>query len=262
MNVLARNNVKVSGTGTPMLFAHGYGCDQNMWRHITPHFQDRYRVVLFDHAGMGQADPAAYDRERHASLGGYVDDMVEICEALDLRETIFVGHSVGAMIGALASIKAPERFAKLVLIGISPRYIDDIDYLGGFQREALEGLLRALDEDYVNTSSQQLAPLVMGNPERPELTSELAASFRRTNAETARSFARVTFFSDSRADLPKVTTPAMIVQCAFDAIAPLAVGKYVHQHIKDSRLLVMRATGHCPNLSAPDETIAAIRAFL
>ncbi len=162
-----RSNVTVLGSGPPMIFAHGYGCDQKMWRHITPHFRDRYQLVLFDHAGMGQADPSAYDRQRHATLSGYVDDMLDICAALDLRGAVFVGHSVGAMIGTLASIEAPERFSKLVLIGLSPRYIDEEGYVGGFKRETLEQLIAALEQDYANASSQELAPLVMGNPERP-----------------------------------------------------------------------------------------------
>lgn len=261
MDVLKRNNVAVSGEGPPMLLAHGYGCDQQMWRHIARPFRDAYRIVLFDHVGMGRSDLSAYDPAKYTSLGAYADDMLEICEALDLREVVFVGHSVGAMIGLLASLKEPTRFAKLVLIGPSPRYIDEGDYVGGFTREALEGLVSSLESDYAATSTA-LASVVMGTPERPELATELADSFLRTHAEIARNFARLTFFSDNRDDLPKVQTPTLIVQCSRDAIAPLQVGQYVHRQIPKSKFVVMRAVGHCPNLSAPEETIAAIRAFL
>jgi sigma-B regulation protein RsbQ len=259
---LRRNNVNVSGRGTPMIFAHGYGCDQSMWRYITPHFCDDHQIVLFDHVGMGRSDLTAYDPVKYDGLQAYAQDLLEICAALDLRDVVFVGHSVGGMIGVLAAIEEPWRFAKLVLIGPSPRYVDEGDYVGGFSREALQGLLDALEADYQGTSAAQLAPIIMGNPDRPELTRELAASFCRTNAEVAKRFARVTFFSDNRADLPKVKTQSLIVQCAYDAIAPLQVGQYVHEHIPNSKLVMMRATGHCPNLSAPDETIAAIKSFL
>ena len=261
-HVLARNNVNVLGSGaTPMLFAHGYGCDQNMWRHMTPSFRESHKIVLLDHVGMGRSDPAAFDPAKYESLQAYADDVLEVCHALDLKDVVFVGHSVGAMIGILASIREPSRFSKLVLIGPSPRYIDEGEYIGGFTQEAIEGLLEALDSDYA-ASSEQLAPLIMGNEDRPELSRELADSFRRTNPAMARRFARITFTSDTRRELEQVQTPSLVVQCSYDAIAPLAVGRYVHEHIPMSQFVVMRATGHCPNLSAPAETIAAIRAFL
>jgi sigma-B regulation protein RsbQ len=260
--VLKRNNVNVLGQGQqPMLFAHGYGCDQNMWRFITPAFEDRYKIVLFDHVGHGQSDASAFDQTRYGSLNGYADDVLAICRELDLQDVIFVGHSVSAMIGVLAAIKEPERFDRLVLIGPSPRYINDGDYVGGFKQEDIEGLLDFLDSNHLGWSST-MAPVIMGNPDRPELGEELTNSFCRTDPEIAKHFARVTFLSDNRADLPKVRTKALILQCSQDAIAPEAVGRYMHQNIAGSAFVQLSATGHCPNLSAPEETIAAMEAFL
>jgi sigma-B regulation protein RsbQ len=262
VRVARRNNVKVSGRGTkPMLFAHGFGCDQNMWRLVAPAFEDDHKVVLFDHVGAGRSDLAAYSRARYGTLDGYAEDVLEICRELDLTGVTFVGHSVSAMIGVLAAIREPERFEALVLVGPSPRYLDDGDYVGGFAREDIDELLEALDANYLGWSSA-MAPAIMGNPDRPELAAELANSFCRTDPEIARHFARVTFLADNRADLPRVRTRSLVLQCSEDAIAPLAVGEYVHRHLAGSRLAVMRATGHCPNLSAPGETIAAVRAFL
>jgi sigma-B regulation protein RsbQ len=263
MNVWKRNNVKVSGPeGAPaMIFAHGFGCDQNMWRFVAPAFEDDYRIVLFDHVGAGQSDPSAYSRGRYDSLQGYANDVLEICRELDLRNAVFVGHSVSAMIGVLAAVQEPERFESLVLVGPSPRYIDDEGYAGGFSREDIEGLLDSLDSNYLGWSSA-MAPVIMGNPDRPELGTELTNSFCRTNPEIARHFARVTFLSDNRADLPRLRARALILQCSDDAIAPRSVGEYVHRQIPGSEMVLMQATGHCPNLSAPEETIEAIRAFL
>jgi len=243
-----------------MIFAHGFGCDQNMWRFITPAFQDCYKIILFDYVGHGQSD-AAFDQARYGSLQGYADDVLAICRELNLKDVIFVGHSVSAMIGILAAIREPERFDRLVLIGPSPRYIDDADYVGGFQQEDIEGLLDSLDSNHLGWSST-MAPVIMGNPDRPELGEELTNSFCRTNPEIAKHFARVTFLSDNRADLPKVTTKALILQCSQDAIAPEAVGHFVHQNLPGSEFVLMQASGHCPNLSAPEETIAAMEAFL
>ena len=263
MDVLARNNVTVQGPpdAPPMLFAHGFGCDQHMWRHVAPAFAADHRVVLFDHVGAGGADPAAWDPERYASLDGYATDVLEICAALDLTGVVFVGHSVSAMIGVLAAGREPDRFAKLVLVGPSPRYVDEEGYRGGFSREDIEGLLESLDSNFLGWSSA-MAPVIVGNPDRPELGEELTNSFCRTDPEIAQHFARVTFLSDNRADLAGVRAPALVLQCADDVIAPAAVGEYVHAQLPGSTLVRMRATGHCPNLSAPDETIAAIRAFL
>lgn len=243
-----------------MLFAHGFGCDQNMWRFVAPAFSD-YRTILFDHVGAGRSDLSAYRPEKYRRLDGYAQDVLEICRELNLRDVVFVGHSVSAMIGVLAAIQEPQRFAKLVLVGPSPCYINGDDYQGGFAREEIEGLIDFLDSNYLGWSST-MAPVIMGNADRPELGEELTNSFCRTDPEIARQFARVTFFSDNRADLAKLTIPSLILQCSEDVIAPLAVGEYLKQNLLQSRLVILRATGHCPNLSAPEETIAAMRAFL
>jgi sigma-B regulation protein RsbQ len=263
VDVLERHNVRISGRddGQPILFAHGFGCDQNMWRFVAPRFQRDFRVVLFDHAGAGHASPDAYDSERHAALDGYATDVLDICEALDLRDIVFVGHSVSAMIGVLASLREPQRFAKLVLVGPSPRYIDDAGYRGGFTGDDIEELLDSLASNYLGWSSA-MAPVIMGNPDRPELGEELTESFCRTDPDIAQRFARVTFMSDNRADLSLVSTPTLVLQCRDDAIAPLSVGEYVHAAIAGSSFVVLDATGHCPNLSAPDATTAAIEAFV
>ena len=260
--VLERNNVTMSGRGVqPMVFAHGFGCDQNMWRFVAPAFEADYRVVLFDHVGAGRSDLAAYSRAKYGRLEGYATDLLEICAALDLQDVIFVGHSVSAMIGVLAAAMEPGRFARLVLVGPSPCYVNDGDYLGGFTRQDIEGLLDLLDSNHLGWSTA-MAPAIMGNPDRPELAEELANSFCRTDPDIARHFARVTFLSDNRSDLSRVAVPSLILQCSEDVIAPGPVGEYVHRHLAGSRLVHLRAQGHCPNLSAPEETIAAIEAFL
>jgi sigma-B regulation protein RsbQ len=262
MNALARNNVHITGRGTqPIMFSHGFGCDQNMWRLVAPAFESTHRVVLFDHVGAGGSDASQYSKAKYSTLQGYVDDVLEICREAELSDVIFVGHSVSAMIGVLAAIQEPARFAKLVLVGPSPRYLDDEGYLGGFKRGDIEGLLDSLDANYLGWSTT-MAPVIMGNPERPELGKELANSFCRTDPEIARNFARVTFLSDNRKDLPRLRTPSLILQCSSDVIAPLAVGDYLQRNLANSKLVVMKATGHCPNLSAPEETIAAVKAFV
>jgi sigma-B regulation protein RsbQ len=262
VSVVERNNVRVSGQGTrPMIFAHGFGCDQNMWRLVTPAFEASHRIVVFDHVGAGRSDLSAYNKQKYGTLDGYAADLLEICHELELSNVVFVGHSVSAMIGVLAARLEPERFGALVLVGPSPRYINDGDYVGGFSRQDIEGLLESLDSNYLGWSSS-MAPVIMGNSDRPELGTELTNSFCRTDPEIAGHFARVTFLSDNRKDLAAVATPTLILQCSDDVIAPNAVGDYVHRHMPASQLVTMKATGHCPNLSAPDETIAAITAFL
>ena len=263
MTAAERLNVTEAGRGDgrPLVFAHGFGCDQRMWRLVTPAFEDAYRVVLFDHVGSGRSDLRAYDRAKYGTLHGYAEDVLEICSALGLTDVVFVGHSVSAMIGVLAAIMEPGRFASLVLVGPSPRYVNDDGYVGGFTRPDIEGLLDFLDSNHLGWSAE-MAPAIMGNPDRPELAGELADSFCRTDPDIARHFARVTFLSDNRADLAKLRVPALILQCREDAIAPGDVGEYVHRELPDSRLVRMQATGHCPNLSAPAETVAAIKAFL
>ena len=248
-------------TGQPIVFAHGFGCDQRMWRHVAPAFEGRYRVVVFDYVGFGRSDLASYDFDRYTSLGAYADDVLAILDDLDLRDVVFVGHSVSAMIGVLAANRRPERFAKLVLVGPSPRYIDDEGYVGGFAPEDIDELLGALDANYLGWSSA-MAPVIVGNADRPELGQELAATFCQADPRVAHQFATVTFRSDTRAELAGVAIPTLVLQCRDDAIAPMAVGDYVHRSIPGSTLRVLDATGHCPNLSAPDETIAAIDAFL
>jgi sigma-B regulation protein RsbQ len=263
MDVVERHNIRMSGRadGQPMVFAHGFGCDQHMWRHIAPRFEDEFKVVLFDHLGSGGSDLAAYDPESHATLAGYARDVLEICRGLDLRDAVFVGHSVSAMIGLLAAAEEPQRFAKLVMVGPSPRYIDDDGYIGGFTEDDITGLLESLESNYLGWSSA-MAPVIMGNDDRPELGAELTESFCRTDPEIARQFARVTFLSDNRADLGRVATPTLVLQCANDVIAPVSVGEYVRDAMPNATMVLLGATGHCPNLSAPGETFEAIAAFV
>ena len=263
MTVLQRNNVRVLGRadGPVMVFAHGYGCDQNMWRFVAPAFADSHRIVLFDHVGAGASDLRAYDRNKYSSLHGYACDVREIVRGVGASNVVFVGHSVSAMIGILAAIAEPELFSKLGRVGPSPRYITDGYYIGGFGRGDIDGLLESLESNYLGWSSA-MAPVIMGNPDRPELGAELTNSFCRTDPEIAKHFARVTFLSDNREDLPKLRTPSLILQCSSDAIAPTEVGQYMHRVLPGSTFVQMKATGHCPNLSAPEETIAAIRAFV
>jgi Predicted hydrolases or acyltransferases (alpha/beta hydrolase superfamily) len=261
-DVLVRNNVKISGRGTqPMLFAHGFGCDQNMWRFIAPAFEDDYRVILFDYVGSGQSDLGAYDAERYASLEGYAQDILDVCEALDLHDVVFVGHSVSGMIGVLAANRQPARFAQLVLLGPSARYVNDAEYVGGFERADLEGLIDMMDRNFIGWANF-LAPVIMKNPDRPELGAELEASFCSTDPVIARRFAEATFFADNRADAADVQVPSLIVQCADDAIAPQAVGEYLHRTMRGSTFRLLDVTGHCPHMSHPDETIAAMREYL
>jgi len=262
VGVITRNRVRVRGAadGRPMVFAHGFGCDQEMWRFVAPRFEADHRVVLFDHVGSGRSDLSAYDPRKYGSLRGYADDVVEICQELDLRDVVFVGHSVSAMIGVLAEARARDLFGALVMVGPSPRYVDDDGYVGGFSRADVAALLESLDSNHLGWSAA-MAPVIMG-PGHPELTAELADSFCRTDPEIARQFARVTFLSDNRADLPGVRVPTLVLQCSADAIAPEPVGRYVHRQVPGSVFTQLAATGHCPHLSAPEETTAAIRAFL
>ncbi|MFC5067712.1 alpha/beta fold hydrolase [Flaviflagellibacter deserti] len=261
MSVADRNNVRVRGSGKPMIFAHGFGCDQNMWRFVAPAFEDRFQTILFDHVGAGKSDLKAYDPAKYSTLSGYAEDVVELGLELGLRDAIFVGHSVSAMIGALASIEAPGMFESLVMVGPSARYIDDHDYVGGFSAEQIEELLESLTDNHMGWSAA-MAPAIMGNPDRPELGDELINSFCRTDPEIAKAFARVTFTSDNRGDLQRVTARTLVLQCSEDIIASKEVGEFVHNQIPNSRFVVLNATGHCPNLSAPAEVVAAINAFV
>jgi sigma-B regulation protein RsbQ len=262
MNALKRNNVNIFGKGsTPMLFAHGFGCAQQMWRYIWPAFEEDYKIVLFDYVGSGQSDPSYYNTERYANLNGYAEDVLDICRALDLKDVIFVGHSVSSMVGMLASIKEPDLFQKLIMIGPSPRYINDQDYVGGFEREDIEELLGTMEKNYIGWANF-LAPAIMKNNDRPELSEELTESFCSTDPVMARQFAEVTFLSDNRRDLVHVKHPSLIMQCAEDMVAPYEVGYFLRDQLTDSTLVLMEATGHCPHMSAPEETIRLIRQYL
>jgi sigma-B regulation protein RsbQ len=244
-----------------MVFVHGYGCDQNMWRFVTPDFEVDHQVVTFDLVGFGQSDLSAYDPARYDSLRGYAQDVVEVMRELQLADAVFVGHSVSAMIGVLASALAPELIGAMVMVGPSARYVDDGDYRGGFTRAQIKDLLDNLDANHLGWSTS-MAPVIMGNPDRPELAEELTNSFCRTDPDVARQFARVSFLSDNRADLPGVDVPTLVLQCSADVIAPESAGRYVHEHIAGSTFTQLAATGHCPHLSDPEETTAAIRSWL
>jgi sigma-B regulation protein RsbQ len=262
MSIFEKHNINIIGSGSrTMLLAHGYGCDQLMWRFLTPAFQDNFRVVLFDYVGAGKSDLSQYSREKYRTLSGYATDVLEIIEAVQGAPIVFVGHSVSSMIGVLAAIKKPEAFSQLVLIGPSPCYINDGDYIGGFTRGDIDGLIQTLDENHLGWS-KAMAPVIMKNEDRPQLAAELADSFCRTDPEIAKHFARVTFLSDNRSDLSSVAVPSLVLQCSDDSIAPQAVGEYVHQHLGRSTLVKLRAVGHCPHLSEPIETIQAIKEYL
>jgi sigma-B regulation protein RsbQ len=263
VEAVARNAVKVSGIadGQPMVFAHGFGCDSNMWRFVAPRYEQIFKVVTLDYVGHGESDRSAYDPQKYSNLGGYATDIIEICDALGLSEVLLVGHSVSAMVGALACIRRPDLFARLVMVGPSPRYIDDDGYVGGFGQEDIDELLASLDSNYLGWSSA-IAPLIVGHPERPELGAELTASFCRTDPSVARHFAQVTFRSDNRADLDQLTTPTLVLQARDDVIAPEEVGEFVAARVRNATYRLLDATGHCPNLSAPAEVTSAIDDFL
>lgn len=257
-----KHSAKILGKGEKtMLFVHGYGCDQNMWRFITPAFETSYKIVLIDLVGSGQSDLNFYDFDKYNTLQAHADDLLDLIEELSLKDVLLVGHSVSAMIGALVSIKNPTVFDCVIMIGPSPRYINDHSYNGGFSNESIDELIEALDSNYLGWSSA-ITPVIMGNPDRPELAQELENSFCRNNPEIAKHFARVTFLGDNRADLEKITVPTLILQSSSDVIAPLHVGTYVQQHIKDSQIILLKAKGHCPHLSEPEETIQSIKKFL
>ena len=261
-DVRRRNNVRIFGHGTqPMLFAHGFGCDQNMWRYVTRAFEADYRIILFDYVGSGKSDLAAYDEKKYSTLSGYAEDVLDIVRELDLTDVIFVGHSVSSMIGVLAANEEPDRFEQLILIGPSPRYINDGQYVGGFERKDIEGLFEMMDRNFIGWANF-LAPAIMKNPDRPELGEELTESFCSTDPVIARRFAEATFLADNRDDLARVRVPSLILQCSEDMVAPEKVGEYLHGQLANSTLRQMKATGHCPHMSHPDETIALIKEYL
>lgn len=262
MSVLKRNNVNTLGEGTvPVMFAHGFGCDQNMWRSIIPSFQEDYKLILFDHVGAGHSDLTAYNPEKYQELDGYAQDILEIADELALKDIIFVGHSVSAIMGILAAAISPEIFKALILVSPSPSYINEGDYIGGFSRIKIDELLESLDANHMGWS-MTMAPIIMANSDRAELGRELTDSFCRTDPTIARQFARATFLTDSRSLLPDCKIPALILQCAEDIIAPVEVGHFMHGQMPESKLVILDASGHCPHLSAPEQTISAIRDFL
>lgn len=262
MSTVQRNHIAIRGKGTaPLMFAHGFGCDQNMWRFVYPAFEEDYKVILFDHVGAGNSDLSAYSKEKYAKLDGYTSDIIQIAEELELKDIIFIGHSVSAMMGVMAAIQRPDLFKALILISPSASFINDGDYTGGFSREEIDELLVSLDRNHLGWS-MTMAPVIMGNPNRAELSEELAGSFCRTNPAIAKEFARTTFLSDCRSLLCENTVPSLILQCTDDVIAPVEVGEYIHSQMPESEFVLLDATGHCPNLSAPEETVAAIKNYL
>ncbi|MDO9415478.1 alpha/beta fold hydrolase [Pararhizobium sp.] len=262
MNLWKRNNVWISGEGdTTMVFAHGFGCDQTMWRCVAPTFSARFRTVLFDHVGSGNSDLSAYDFSKYQTLQGYAADVNELLDYLGGDHVIFVGHSVSAMIGMLADLDKPNRIIRHVMIGPSPCYVNDLEYVGGFERSDIDQLLQSLEANYLGWS-RKMAPVIMGAPDRPALGQELTDSFCRTDPEIAKHFARATFLSDHRAELHRLRTRSLILQCDDDVIAPLTVGRYMHRQMPNSVLRVVRNVGHCPQLSAPNECLDAMNEFL
>ncbi|AKJ29371.1 alpha/beta fold hydrolase [Caldimonas brevitalea] len=262
-SVLARNNVQVRGHGDrTLVFAHGFGCDQNMWRFVAPAFESRYRIVLFDYVGCGRSDLGAFDAGRYDRLDGYAQDLLDVCDALDLQQATLIGHSVSAMIGVLAAVREPARFAELVMIGPSPRYLNDPPhYVGGFEREDLEGLLELMEHNYLGWAGA-LAPMVMGDTAGPGLTAELEHSFCSTDPVAARLFARATFYADNRADLARLDVPTLILQVSDDALAPVGVGEFMQRALPGSELHVLQGHGHCPHMSQPGETVAVLDDYL
>jgi sigma-B regulation protein RsbQ len=262
MNLAKRNHINIIGDGeVTMVLAHGFGCDQSMWRHLVPAFRDQFRMVLFDLVGSGNSDLSAYDKEKYGSLQGYADDLLEIINEYGSNNVVFVGHSVSSMIGLLASNVAPEKFSAQIMVGPSACYIDDAGYRGGFSRADIEDLLDTMAGNYLGWSST-MAPAIMGASDRPELGIELTNSFCRTDPDIAKHFARVTFLSDHRADLGKSNVPTLILQCSDDLIAPKEVGAFIHAAMPSSKYVEIENTGHCPHLSAPDASVTAMRSFL
>ena len=262
MDVIKKNNVVIKGNGEQVImFVHGYGCDQNMWRFVVPSFEAQYKVVLIDHVGSGKSDWEAYDYQKYGTLNQYAHDIIDICEALELKDVTLVVHSVSSMIGTVAAIAKPHLFKNIVMVCPSPCYLNDGEYRGGFEKNDITDMIETLNSNYLGWSSG-ITSVIMGNPDKPELTEELTNSFCQHDPEIAKNFARVTFTSDHREDLPKLGTPTLIIQCDQDLIAPMSVGKYVHEHIKNSQLMVIEATGHCPHLSHSVETTQLIEKYL
>lgn len=261
-NILQRNNITIKGNGeTAMLFAHGFGCSQEAWKRITSAFVNDYKLILFDYLGAGNSDITAYDKEKYSTLQAYADDILEICHELNLKDVVFVGHSVSCMIGALAAIKEPSLFKKLIFIGPSPCYINKQGYIGGFDEDEIDSLLEIMEDDFIGWT-KLMAPKVIGNSGRPALADEMQDFFCSADAAILKDFARVTFLSDNRSDLPAIPIETLTLQCTDDIIAPLAVGEFIKENTPGNKMVILKATGHCPHMSAPEETISAIKAFL
>ncbi len=262
-SVLKRNNVNVQGQGNQtLIFAHGFGADQTIWRYIVPAFESDYRIVLFDYVGAGKSDFTAYSRSRYSSLYGYADDLLELCAELKLTNTILVGHSVSAMVGLLASLLEPECFSHLIFIGASPRYLNDVDYYGGFEQSDLDAIYTAMSTNYEAWACGFFASLMMGNPERPSLAREYASTLAAVRPDIALALAHAIFQSDFRDNLPRLTVPTLILQASDDKAVPPEVGQYLASKIPSSQLVNIDARGHLPHLSAPEEVIRAMRAYL
>jgi sigma-B regulation protein RsbQ len=261
-NILQRNNVTKTGNGDKaILFAHGLGCNQEAFRRITPAFTDDYKLILFDYIGAGKSDVTAYDKKKYSTLDGYANDILEICHELNIKDVVFVGHSVSCMIGALASIKEPSLFKKLIFIGPSPCYLNREGYVGGFEQDDIDSLLEIMEDDF-NGWVKLMAPKAMGNPDRPALTQEMEDFFCSSDPEILKDFARVTFLSDNRKDLPDIPVESLTLQCSEDILAPLTAGEYIKENTPGNTMIILKATGHCPHMSDPEETIMAIKSFL
>lgn len=264
MTVLRRNNVTVHGAqGAFMVYAHGFGCDHTMWARVAKQFTTTHRVVLFDYVGSGRSDIRAFDGERYGTLDGYVQDLLDVCDALELTSGVsFVGHSVSCSVGLLASVRRPRLFDRLILLGPSPSFLNHRpEYEGGFEREDLEGLLALMDQNYMGWANY-LAPVVAGPDGAGTVSAELSDSFCSTDPVSARVFAQTTFFADNRDDLQYVKTPSLILQHRNDALAPLSVGSYMHERLVGSELEILDVAGHCAHMTHPDLVVAAIRRYL
>ncbi|PIY11251.1 MAG: hypothetical protein COZ18_04350 [Flexibacter sp. CG_4_10_14_3_um_filter_32_15] len=262
MNVLKRNNVVVKGNGNqPIIFVHGYGCDQNMWRFVAPQFEESHKVVLLDHVGSGKSDWSAYNMKKYSTLNQYASDLLEVIETLKLENSILVVHSVSAMVGALAVTEAPHLFKNMIMVCPSPCYLNDGDYQGGFEKDDIDDMIETLNSNYLGWASG-ITSVIMGNTDKPELTEELTNSFCQHDPAIAKNFAKATFTSDHRKELPKISIPTLILQVSQDLIAPMSIGEYVQTHIKNSKLEIIDGTGHCPHLSHPEETVAYLKNYL
>ncbi|MDB4975409.1 MAG: alpha/beta hydrolase fold protein [Myxococcaceae bacterium] len=260
-SVLKRNNVQVTGSGQrALVFGHGFGCSQEDWKQVAPHFESNYRVVLFDLTGCGGSDLGAYDRDKYTSLQGHATDLLEIVGALGLTQVSYVGHSAGAMVGILAAIREPARFDNLAVVGASPGYIDEAGYVGGSERKQIEGVLASMSHDYLQWC-EAVVPAAMGNSERPQLARELVRTFKRANAEIATHFGRAIFLSDYRSALPQLLTRTLVVQSAEDLFVPEVVGRYIVEHVQKGKLHQLRSTGHYPQLSDPEELTGVLQGW-